>query len=117
MLAVSPLCHLQSSFFLNLIPCDLFSGLGYIVGAEVTDLVKTAPDDFEAWRWGLRVTPAMGLIAVILILTIIRNPPRGQSEGGQHLHATSFKSDLVYLFTKYVYCFISGFWFDELGYL
>ncbi|KAK4300031.1 hypothetical protein Pmani_027733 [Petrolisthes manimaculis] len=82
------------------------SGLGYIVGAEVTELVRTGADDYEAWRWGLRVTPAMGLVAVILILTIIRNPPRGQSEGGQHLHATSFKSDLIYLFTNksYVLC-------------
>lgn len=79
------------------------SGLGYIVGAEVTELAKTAVEDYEAWRWGLRVTPIMGLIALVLILTVIEDPPRGESEGGQHLHVTSFKNDIVYLFTNKSY--------------
>uniref|UniRef100_A0A0P4WBV2 Major facilitator superfamily (MFS) profile domain-containing protein n=1 Tax=Scylla olivacea TaxID=85551 RepID=A0A0P4WBV2_SCYOL len=74
------------------------SGLGYIIGAEVTELAKVSETDWEAWRWGLRVTPVMGLLALALILFLVRDPPRGSSEGGQHLQATSFLSDLRYLF-------------------
>ncbi|KAK8723726.1 hypothetical protein OTU49_011510 [Cherax quadricarinatus] len=75
------------------------SGLGYIIGAEVTKLVGNSGDS-EAWRWGLRVTPVMGFIALLLILFMLREPPRGESEGGQHLQPTSFISDLIYLFTN-----------------
>merc|ERR1719422_1698244 len=37
------------------------SGLGYVVGSETTNL---AGGD---WRWGLRVTPILGLLAVFFI--------------------------------------------------
>ncbi|XP_045106251.1 protein spinster-like [Portunus trituberculatus] len=74
------------------------SGLGYIIGAEVTELARVGETDWEAWRWGLRVTPVMGLLALALILFLVHDPPRGSSEGGQHLQATSFLSDLRYLF-------------------
>lgn len=73
------------------------SGMGYIIGAEVTQLAKVGDTDWEAWRWGLRVTPVMGLLALALILFLVHDPPRGSSEGGQHLQATSFSSDLRYL--------------------
>ncbi|XP_076063225.1 lysolipid transporter protein spinster isoform X2 [Oratosquilla oratoria] len=76
------------------------SGLGYIIGAEVTQLVGNSGNHSEAWRWGLRVTPAMGLIAVLLILFVLKEPPRGESEGGNQLEATSFWEDLKYLFTN-----------------
>ncbi|XP_069157974.1 protein spinster isoform X2 [Procambarus clarkii] len=76
------------------------SGLGYIIGAEVKNLVENAGGDSEAWRWGLRVTPVMGLVALLLIVFVLREPPRGESEGGQHLQPTSFGSDLKYLFTN-----------------
>ncbi|KAG0698160.1 Protein spinster [Chionoecetes opilio] len=75
-------------------------GLGYIVGAEVTEIAKVSATDFEAWRWGLRVTPVMGLLALVLILLLVRDPPRGSSEGGQHLQSTSFTSDIAYLFSN-----------------
>ncbi|CAL4125981.1 unnamed protein product, partial [Meganyctiphanes norvegica] len=90
--------------FYILIPVG--SGLGYIIGAEVTNLAKIGLSEeaaAEAWRWGLRVTPVMGLIAVILILFVMVDPPRGESEGGEHLQATSFWSDLVYLATNKSY--------------
>ncbi|KAG7176750.1 spinster-like [Homarus americanus] len=53
------------------------SGLGYIIGAEVTNLVSASSGHPEAWRWGLRVTPVMGLVAVFLILFLLEEPPRG----------------------------------------
>lgn len=83
-----------------LTPSPPHSGLGYIVGAEVMELAKVSETDYEAWRWGLRVTPVMGLLAFVLILFFIRDPPRGSIEGGQHLQATSFWGDLKDLFTK-----------------
>ena len=60
------------------------SGLGYIVGAETA---KVAGD----WHWGLRVTPIVGVAAVILILLVMIDPPRGESEGHQDLQAQSYK--------------------------
>ncbi|XP_068215167.1 protein spinster-like isoform X2 [Palaemon carinicauda] len=79
------------------------SGLGYIIGAEVKKLVAAAGTlaiPSEAWRYGLRVTPAMGLLAVLLIIFVMEEPERGGSEGGQHLQATSFWNDLKYLFSN-----------------
>ena len=52
------------------------TGLGYIVGSEVAGSV----DD---WRWGLRVTPFMGLIAITSIIFLLVDPPRGASEGSR----------------------------------
>lgn len=77
-----------------------FSGLGYIIGAEVTNLVQQHSQSTEAWRWGLRVTPALGLVAVLLVLFALREPPRGHVEGGEHLRTTSYTSDIKYLLSK-----------------
>jgi hypothetical protein len=79
-----------------------FSGLGYMVGAEVTNIAKALNAGEEAWRWGLRVTPVMGLVAVLLILLVLQEPPRGQVEGGEHLKPTNFLKDLKDLATKSV---------------
>ncbi|KAJ9598500.1 hypothetical protein L9F63_010820, partial [Diploptera punctata] len=46
-----------------------------------------------SWRWGLRVTPVMGAIAVLLIIFVMLDPPRGESEGCD-LTPTSWSSDL-----------------------
>ena len=75
------------AFFYFAIP--LGSGLGYVVGSETTNL-------FDGdWRWGLRVTPILGLVAVFLILTVMSDPPRGESEGhGGNLKATTYVKDL-----------------------
>lgn len=62
------------------------SGFGYIVGS------KTAAA-LESWRWALRVTPALGLLAVVLIF-LMREPVRGQSEGSHSLESTSYADDL-----------------------
>ncbi|XP_029052073.1 protein spinster isoform X2 [Osmia bicornis bicornis] len=63
------------------------SGLGYIVGGETARATG-------AWQWGLRVTPALGIIAIILLLTVVRDPIRGEREGGAHLTSTSWSNDI-----------------------
>ncbi|XP_032590411.1 protein spinster isoform X1 [Drosophila grimshawi] len=62
------------------------SGLGYIVGSKTAHLANN-------WRWALRVTPILGVAAVILVC-LIRDPKRGESEGTSHLARTSFMTDI-----------------------
>ena len=62
------------------------TGLGYIVGSEVAGA-------FGDWRWGLRVTPIMGAIAVLGIVFGMTDPPRGQADGS-HLKPSSPVSDV-----------------------
>jgi MFS family permease len=66
------------------------SGMGYIVGSETAKL-------FGDWHWGLRATPVMGVVAVVLILVLLTDPPRGESEGHADLQAASYWQDLRYL--------------------
>jgi len=73
------------AFFYFAIP--LGSGLGYVVGSETAQLAGD-------WRYGLRVTPVLGLVAVILILFYMMDPPRGESEGHGDLKATTYTEDL-----------------------
>uniref|UniRef100_A0A8D0HM24 Protein spinster homolog 1 n=1 Tax=Sphenodon punctatus TaxID=8508 RepID=A0A8D0HM24_SPHPU len=65
------------------------SGLGYIVGSKVKDVA----DD---WHWALRVTPALGVWAVVLLVTVVREPPRGalETRSGAPLHSTPWLADL-----------------------
>jgi hypothetical protein len=51
---------------------------------------------FGSWQWGLRVTPFLGLIAVLLIFFIVQEPPRGEAEGST-LSPTTYWDDLKYL--------------------
>ncbi|XP_065092234.1 protein spinster isoform X2 [Ochlerotatus camptorhynchus] len=62
------------------------SGLGYIVGSETAKF-------FGSWAYALRVTPILGIVAVVLI-ALIRDPERGQSEGSHHMEATSYREDI-----------------------
>ncbi|XP_023332494.1 protein spinster [Eurytemora carolleeae] len=64
------------------------SGLGYIVGSKGAELAGS-------WQWGLRATPVAGIIAVILILVLLEDPPRGHSEGHEQLQAQSYTEDLA----------------------
>ncbi|XP_074641923.1 protein spinster homolog 1-like [Tubulanus polymorphus] len=79
------------------------SGLGYIAGSQVAELMGE-------WQWALRVTPGLGLIAVILIVVVVREPERGESEGGSHLGHTGFIADLRSL------CFNKSFVCSSLGF-
>ncbi|XP_051741963.1 protein spinster homolog 1 [Ctenopharyngodon idella] len=65
------------------------SGLGYIVGSEVDHVAKD-------WHWALRVTPGLGLLAVILLLFVVQEPKRGAIEARpEHtLQRTSWITDM-----------------------
>ncbi|XP_021921936.1 protein spinster isoform X2 [Zootermopsis nevadensis] len=62
------------------------SGLGYIVGSEMAHVTGS-------WQWGLRVTPIIGVIAVLLVIFVMHDPVRGNSEGS-HLRPTTWGNDL-----------------------
>ena len=69
------------------------SGLGYMVGAGLSSL-------FKGWWWALRLTPILGTVAIVLIMCVLREPPRGQADGGVQLSRTSMIEDLRDLFTN-----------------
>uniref|UniRef100_A0A8D0B9Q1 Protein spinster homolog 1 n=1 Tax=Salvator merianae TaxID=96440 RepID=A0A8D0B9Q1_SALMN len=65
------------------------SGLGYILGSKVKDVA----DD---WHWALRVTPGFGVLAVLLLIFVVREPPRGtvETRSDAPLKYTSWTTDL-----------------------
>ncbi|XP_034045955.1 protein spinster homolog 1 [Thalassophryne amazonica] len=87
------------------------SGLGYIVGGQV----KNATND---WHWALRVTPALGLVAVLLLLLVIKEPKRGAIEAGpeHHLNQTSWVTDLKAL-SKNTSFLLSTFGFTAVAFV
>lgn len=75
-------------------PClHFFSGLGYIVGSETAKALGQ-------WQWALRVTPILGVIAVLLIFFVLKDPERGQSEGSSHIQTTPWTEDMKDLVKK-----------------
>lgn len=69
-----------------------FSGLGYIVGSVAGAAAGN-------WRWGLRVTPFLGAVAVALISWVMQDPERGHAEDSQ-MKPTSYSDDLRSLIKK-----------------
>ncbi|XP_076853082.1 protein spinster homolog 1 [Brachyhypopomus gauderio] len=65
------------------------SGLGYIVGSTVNSRTRD-------WHKALRVTPALGLLAVLLLLVVVKEPRRGAVEARpEHtLDRTSWLTDM-----------------------
>nr|KAF6272183.1 putative sphingolipid transporter 1 (putative) [Myotis myotis] len=66
------------------------SGLGYIAGSKVKDVAGD-------WHWALRVTPGLGVVAVLLLFLVVREPPRGAVErhsDSPPLSPTSWRADL-----------------------
>ncbi|KAF9418795.1 hypothetical protein HW555_004462 [Spodoptera exigua] len=72
------------AFFYFAIPVG--SGLGYIVGS----LAGAAAGN---WRWGLRITPILGAVALVLIYFFMQDPPRGHAEDSQ-MKPTSYRQDI-----------------------
>ncbi|KAK0418958.1 hypothetical protein QR680_013873 [Steinernema hermaphroditum] len=67
------------------------SGLGFALGANVATLAN------NQWQWGVRVTPILGVIVLLMVIFFMENPERGAAEHAKH-EVTSLKEDLLYLF-------------------
>uniref|UniRef100_A0A8P4G753 Protein spinster homolog 1 n=1 Tax=Dicentrarchus labrax TaxID=13489 RepID=A0A8P4G753_DICLA len=78
------------------------SGLGYIVGSQVGRVTQD-------WHWALRVTPGLGVIAVLLLIFVVKEPKRGAIEARpeHHLHQTSWLADLRALSTNLLFGIIT----------
>ncbi|XP_068435358.1 protein spinster homolog 1 [Clinocottus analis] len=87
------------------------SGLGYIVGSQVS----TAAQD---WHWALRVTPGLGLLAVLLLLFVVQEPKRGAIEDrpDHHLQRTGWLTDLQALSRNYSFV-LSTFGFTAVAFV
>ncbi|GMR40832.1 hypothetical protein PMAYCL1PPCAC_11027, partial [Pristionchus mayeri] len=73
-----------------------FSGLGYIGGAYLS--LWTG-----AWQWGVRFTPMLGIICLLLLIFVLEEPARGEAEHAEGMERTSVKEDLIYLTTVSTY--------------
>ncbi|KAM9208562.1 LOW QUALITY PROTEIN: protein spinster homolog 3 [Dugong dugon] len=49
------------------------SGLGYVLGSAVTELTRN-------WRWALRIMPCLEAMALVLLIALVPDPPRGAAE-------------------------------------
>ncbi|XP_054463193.1 protein spinster homolog 1 [Anoplopoma fimbria] len=87
------------------------SGLGYIVGSQVGNAAQD-------WHWALRVTPGLGLIAVLLLLFVVQEPKRGAIEARpeHHLQQTSWVADLKALSKNYSFV-LSTFGFTAVAFV
>uniref|UniRef100_A0A0N5AEF6 MFS domain-containing protein n=1 Tax=Syphacia muris TaxID=451379 RepID=A0A0N5AEF6_9BILA len=85
------------------------SGIGYMVGSWISSL-------FNDWRWVLRITPAFGLICLLLIICFVKDPKRGEAEkevgatNALNTKTGSFYEDTIGI------CKIPTFIFSTLGY-
>ncbi|XP_028938279.1 protein spinster homolog 3 [Ornithorhynchus anatinus] len=78
------------SIFYIFIPVG--SGLGYILGSTVAQAK-------EDWRWAFRIMPSLEVVALVLLLLVVPDPPRGAAEkrrasGPSH---SSWAQDVKYL--------------------
>jgi len=70
------------------------AGLGFIVAGYVDAATGH-------WQDVLRITPAMGVLSVILLWVVLRkDPPRGEAEGATTIQATSWTQDLKHIITN-----------------
>ncbi|XP_026376476.1 protein spinster homolog 3 isoform X1 [Ursus arctos] len=69
------------------------SGLGYVLGSAVLQLTGN-------WRWGFRVMPCLEAVALILLIALVPDPPRGAAEKQEEAVETprsSWCEDVRYL--------------------
>uniref|UniRef100_A0A8C5E8M8 Protein spinster homolog 1 n=1 Tax=Gouania willdenowi TaxID=441366 RepID=A0A8C5E8M8_GOUWI len=78
------------------------SGLGYIAGSQVYNVTAD-------WHWALRVTPTLGLVAVLLLFFVVQEPKRGavESRPEEQLHQTSWIQDLQALSRNLIFGIIT----------
>jgi len=81
------------------------SGLGYVVGSQVAAFAGD-------WAWGLRVTPFLNIVALVLLIFFLIDPPRGDhdvqklsdsKESNFMEQMKSWGQDLMYLLTNKSY--------------
>jgi len=73
--------------------------LGSALGYGAASIVTQWAGGPEGWRWGLRVTPGLNLVATLLIIFFLADPPRGHSEGHKKESPKStWLDDLKYIF-------------------
>ncbi|MXQ96763.1 hypothetical protein E5288_WYG021040 [Bos mutus] len=76
------------------------SGLGYVLGSAVAELTGN-------WRWALRIMPCLEAVALILLIMLVPDPPRGAAEK-QGVATTgdprsSWCEDVRYLWRNFVW--------------
>lgn len=79
------------------------SGLGYIIGDQVVALIGE-------WQWALRITPVLGFISVLVTLVYVKDPPRGEADGGVTFEHSTLTADLLDL------CKTKSFVYSTLGF-
>ncbi|XP_075181502.1 protein spinster homolog 1-like [Anomaloglossus baeobatrachus] len=52
-----------------------YRGLGYIIGSTVTSALG------GNWHWTIRICPALGILGVLLMIFLVKEPSRGAAEG------------------------------------
>ena len=65
-------------------------GVGYISSGSIANYM----DD---WRWAFRLTPLPMLISAICLISIVREPQRGEAEHAVGLKQTTYREDVNYL--------------------
>eukprot|EP00051_Salpingoeca_urceolata_P028363 m.486462 g.486462 ORF g.486462 m.486462 type:complete len:488 (+) comp24415_c0_seq1:34-1497(+) len=61
------------------------AALGFIVGGQVASA-------FGSWRWALRVSPPLGIVATIVYVLFTHDPPRGGTESDHQEHTQTSTS-------------------------
>lgn len=91
--------------------------MGYMVGSEVSSLVHKFGHQAVSWRWALRVTPALGIVAALLILFVVREPPRGHTDGQRSPKGARGKSGIMAYLQDVWYCLtVRTFLLSTLGF-
>ena len=79
----------------KLLAVPVGSGLGFIVSSSVADAFK------EDWRYALRMTPPLGLLCVLLLIFVVKDPKRGGADGQiTEENDSTMWHDIVYLWKK-----------------
>ncbi|XP_032946539.1 protein spinster homolog 3 isoform X3 [Rhinolophus ferrumequinum] len=76
------------------------SGLGYVLGSAVKELTGN-------WRWALRIMPCLEAVALVLLIVLVPDPPRGAAEKQGALATGGLRSswceDVRYLWRNLIF--------------
>nr|XP_048304629.1 protein spinster homolog 3 isoform X1 [Myodes glareolus] len=78
------------------------SGLGYVLGSLVAELTGN-------WRWALRIMPCLDAVALVLLILLVPDPPRGAAEKPEEVAVgaprSSWCEDIRYLGRNWSFVF------------